>query len=171
MLKLNSDEKILLIVHKHWFVMLGTVVSGAVLLAFPFVIKALLPFIAKILDPRLLSPLENLFLSLYGMVLLLFLFLAWMDYYLDMWIVTTHRIIDVEQLGLFSRQISEIPLEHIQDVTLEVRGIIPTFLKFGTIRIQTAGEREFTMHMVPRLYEIKDAILVYAKKIKESHRA
>ena len=98
------------------------------------------------------------------MVLLTFLFYFWADYYLDMWIITTERIIDINQLGLFSREISEIPLRHVQDVTIEVHGIIETFLKFGTIKIQTAGEREFTIDTVPRLYEAKDLILKYSRE-------
>ncbi len=89
---------------------------------------------------------------------------AWMDYYLDMWIVTEKRVINIDQRGLFSREISEIPMANIQDVTVEVHGLMETLLGFGTVRIQTAGEREFTIDDIPRLNPVKDAILEYAHR-------
>lgn len=159
MLKLGAEEKILLVIRKHWFVMARIIAVFVAFLLLPPIVLTLLPYLTQYLGPELVEPLTNFLLALYIMVLLVFLFLVWMDYYLDMWIITNERIIDVEQRGLFNRQIAEIPLQHVQDVTIEVRGIIETFLKFGTIRIQTAGEREFKIEYVPRLYEAKDLIL------------
>ncbi len=171
MLKLNENEKILTVIRKHWFVMARTIVVFVVLLLLPPTVLSLLPFVTIEFDPAVVGPLTNLFLSLYIMVLLIFLFLLWMDYYLDMWIITNERIIDVEQQGLFHRQVAEIPLQHVQDVTIEVKGVIETFLKFGTIRIQTAGEREFKIEFVPNLYEAKDLILKYTTAMQKTIRA
>jgi len=139
--------------------MLKTIVMFVVLILIPPLILTFLPFLTADLNPEVIEPLINFFLSLYLITLFLLLFLFWMDYYLDMWIITDQRIITVEQKGLFRREISEIPLHRVQDITIEISGIIETFLKFGTIRIQTAGEREFTIDDIPRLYEIKDIIL------------
>lgn len=171
MLTLNGDEKILKVIRKHWFVMARTVALFIFLLLLPSLILTILPVVTSDLDPALVQPLTNLFLAIYIMVLLVFLFLLWMDYYLDMWIITDERIIDVQQQGLFNRQVAEIPLQHVQDVTLEVKGIIETFLKFGTIRIQTAGEREFKIEFVPNLYEAKDLILKYTTAMQKNIRA
>ena len=168
MLKLNDNEKILIVIRKHWFVMARTVAVFVVLLLLPPVVLTLLPYATISFDPSVVEPLTNFLLSLYIMVLLVFLFLLWMDYYLDMWIITNERIVDVEQEGLFNRQVSEIPLQHVQDVTLEVKGIIETFLKFGTIRIQTAGEREFRIEFVPNLYEAKDLILKHTTALQKN---
>lgn len=162
MLQLQSGEKILTSVRKHWFVVLRTAVVFAVLVLIPPIALTLLPFVTANFNPEIIEPLVNFFLSLYMVTLFLFLFLFWMDYYLDMWVITDLRIIAIEQKGLFRREISEIPLSRVQDITIEIHGIIETFLKFGTIRIQTAGEREFTIDNIPRLYEIKDIILKYS---------
>lgn len=168
MLKLSQEEKILLIIRKHWFVMARTVIMFVVFLLLPPLVLTLLPYLAGYMGMELVEPLTNFLLALYIMVLLVFLFLMWMDYYLDMWIITNERIIDVEQRGLFNRHIAEIPLQHVQDVTIEVRGIIETFLKFGTIRIQTAGEREFNIEYVPNLYEAKDLILKHTTALQRT---
>ena len=170
MLKLSNEEKILLVIRKHWFVMVRTVIVFVVFLLLPPLVLTLMPYLAGYLGMELVEPLTNFLLALYIMVLLVFLFLMWMDYYLDMWIITNERIIDVEQRGLFNRHIAEIPLQHVQDVTIEVRGIIETFLKFGTIRIQTAGEREFRIEFVPNLYEAKDLILKHTTALQKNLR-
>lgn len=162
MLQLQPDEKIITSVRKHWFVVLRTLIVFVILILIPPVTLTVLPLVTADFNTELIGNLVNFFFSLYLMALFLFLFLFWMDYYLDMWIITDQRIIDVEQVGLFRRTISEIPLIRVQDVTIEIHGIIETFLKFGTIRIQTAGEREFTINNIPRLYEIKDIILKYS---------
>ncbi len=167
MLKLYDNEKIMLVIHKHWFVMARVLIVFFILILIPPVALTLLPLATEQFDARIVEAATNFFLSLYIMVLLIFLFLLWMDYYLDMWIITTGRIVDVEQRGLFNRQISEIPLQHVQDVTIEVTGFIETFLKFGRIRIQTAGEREFTIDYVPHLYEAKDIIIKYAHEAQK----
>ena len=173
MLLLNKDEEIVLVVHKHWFVMVRVIVLFAILLLIPPIVVTFLPTLTEGFDPTVIEPAINFFLALYVMVLLLFLFLTWMDHHLDMWVITNFRIIDVEQNGLFNREISEVPLDRVQDVTIDVKGLVETFLKFGTIRIQTAGEREFAIHDIPRLYEVKDVILRYAqgKNISGSLRA
>lgn len=168
MLNLNEGEKILLVIRKHWFVIARTVALFVFLLLLPPIVLSLLPYVTAEFDPAIVEPLTNLLLAVYIMVLLLFLFLLWMDYYLDLWIITNERIIDVEQQGLFNRQISEIPLQHVQDVTIEVRGIVETFLKFGTIRIQTAGEREFKIEFVPNLYEAKNMILKHTTSLQKN---
>ena len=84
----------------------------------------------------------------------------WVDYYLDILVVTDKRIVDIEQIGFFNRRVSTVRLEKIQDITIAVRGILGSMLKFGEIRIQSAGEaREFLMKDVPNPYHIKETVL------------
>ena len=152
-----------MVARKHWFVMTRMIVIFTVLVIVPPIVLTFLPVATSQFNAATVEPLINLFLTIYIMIIFVVAFLFWMDYYLDMWIVTNQRIIDVEQRGLFNREISEIPIKHVQDITIEVNGVTQTFLKFGTIRIQTAGEREFTITDVPRLYELKDAIIKYSE--------
>jgi membrane protein YdbS with pleckstrin-like domain len=164
MIQLQENEHILLLIHKHWFVVARTVIGIVFMLVLLAVILALLPLVGGRFDPALVSSVTGFGLSLYLMILCLFAFFSWMDYYLDMWIVTEKRVMHIDQQGLFSRQIAEIPLASVQDVTLNVTGIVHTLFRFGTIRIQTAGEREFTIDEIPHLQAVKDAILTYAHR-------
>lgn len=163
MFALEQGEKVVATVHKHWFALVTPGLGALFLLLLPsFLITGVyaLPFN---LNLEVSTPFINFLLSIYTLFILLFLFITWIEYYLDMWIITSSRIIDIEQTGLFNRQVSEIALDRIQDVTVEIRGIIKTLLGFGTIHIQTAGEREFFIDDIPNPSHIKD--LVFNKSI------
>lgn len=99
------------------------------------------------------------FVATYLMVAILVALLFWTDHYLDLWIITNERIMDVEQHGLFRRETSEFSLDKIQDITVEVPGMTATFFKYGNLIIQTAGERSFAIKGVPNIYEIKRIIM------------
>ena len=96
----------------------------------------------KLFKGELLGPVLKLGISIYYLSIWLFFFANFIDYYLDVWIVTTDRIINIEQKGLFARTVSELKLYNIQDVTSEIQGIIPTLLHFGNVYVQTAAETE-----------------------------
>ncbi len=160
MLEFRENEKTMLVVNKHWFVIAGPVAILVILVALLPLAAIVVPLAEKALGVSLgTGPLLLFAGTIYCMTLVLFMFLAWVDYYLDLVIVTNVRIITINQRGLFSREIAEIPIERVQDVTIDIHGIIPTFLKFGTVRIQTAGEREFTIPLLPYPYDVKEAIL------------
>jgi membrane protein YdbS with pleckstrin-like domain len=80
-------------------------------------------------------------------------------------IITNNHIVDVEQLGLFNRVVATLRLEEIQDVSASVNGPTQMMFKFGTVIIQTAGEREnFVFDYVPNPYELEQYILELRKK-------
>jgi uncharacterized membrane protein YdbT with pleckstrin-like domain len=53
--------------------------------------------------------------------------------------ITTRRVIDVDQRGIFERHVAETTFDKIQDVRYVIRGLWPTMFRYGTIIIQTAG--------------------------------
>ncbi len=83
--------------------------------------------------------------------------------------MTDKRIVDIEQVGLFKRIIAEQKLFRVQDVTAEVKGIIPTFLHYGKVTIQTAGTKErFVFDEIPHPYEVSKKIIQMVEINKES---
>jgi len=91
-----------------------------------------------------------LLVSLFYLFWMRQLFTDWIDYYLDVWVVTTRRIIKVEQVAMFHRTFAEQQLSRIQDMSTNVHGFWRTILKFGDIRVQTAAEIEdFTFKDIP----------------------
>lgn len=139
-----ADEKLVKVYRRHPITALGLMVSLAVILILPIasfiVIKINTP---EILDNQTLSTLIVLGGGLFFMFALLFIYQHFMDYWLDAWIVTNRRIINIEQNGLFFRTISELRLYRIQDVTSKVDGFFRSMLNFGMVYVQTAGEKRY----------------------------
>jgi hypothetical protein len=156
----DSDEEILFVIHRHWFNILMQFIPfllGLIAIVGTFVAFGLLyPELLGGIDRSLFFFIENtllIFLWFFG-------FLTWIDYYLDVWIITNKRVVNIEQRGLFVRHMSEIFLFRIQDTTSEVKGFFPSILNFGDVYVQSAGERErFVFHKVPDPYGIKDTIM------------
>ena len=167
MISLHKSEKQRNMYRRHWI----AVASDIVIFAFIFVLMVFLVYFSMDALPQI-----EMLVLLVGVVLFHILLLAFIvsftDYWLDSWIVTSERIIDIEQKGLFNREHAEFKLYRIQDVTVDVRGIFATFLDYGDVHIQTAGiGREFVFKQVPHPHKIKSEILTIAEKHHKKKRA
>jgi len=169
MIPLEQNEKILLEARKHWFIFL--------LEALTSIATALFPLLGLVIFGRAVS--VNLspdsfylitFLYLGWLVLVwIYFFLAWTDYYLDVLLVTSERIIEIEQKGIFHREVSSFYLDRVQDITIQIPGFFPTILDYGHLHIQTAGEqREFIMTNTARPEVVKSFILKQCKIDEEN---
>lgn len=75
-------------------------------------------------------------------LLLLGFLILFRTYYLwrkNVFIITTHRLIDVEQPTFLQRNVSEVPHDQIEDVSGTMSGLWPTMLKFGNVHVQTGN--------------------------------
>ncbi len=54
-------------------------------------------------------------------------------------ILTSQRLVDIDQQGFFHKTVSDIVFEKILDISYSVRGFWQTVLKLGTIKIQATG--------------------------------
>lgn len=57
----------------------------------------------------------------------------------DVLIVTSNRLVDVDQRGVFMRAVSETPLAMVHDVRWERQGFGQNVLRLGTLRIRMNG--------------------------------
>jgi len=60
-------------------------------------------------------------------------------WYNNVFIITSDRIIDIDQKGFFHKTVSELGYDKINDISYSVHGLIQTIFKLGTIKIQAAG--------------------------------
>lgn len=156
----KADETIILVIRRHWFDVLQQLFIIFLMLAFLFGSFIYLPILFPILTTANMHDFFMFLANFFAMMIWILFFLVWIDYYFDVWIITTKRIVNINQRGLFSRMVSELELEKIQDITTDVKGVIPTFLNFGNVYIQTAGKTErFIFQSIPDPYAIKDLIM------------
>lgn len=162
MIEFRENEHVFFEIRKHWFT-IATQLMILTLLAFiPLLIPQVLNSLNLIITFGETESFLSVYIFLYSLYLLILWvvgFTFWTNYYLDVWIVTNQKILDIEQVGLFSREVSILHLERIQDITTEVNGIVRTLVKFGHIHVQTAGQqREFIIHDVPNPDEVAKKI-------------
>jgi len=162
MIQLQEGEKIVLEARKHWFVFLA---EGALIIVV-VVVPVVIILAAFIFFPSVAGYLTRdiwvfvlFFWAAWAEIIWIGFFIAWTNYYLDVLVVTNKRIIDVDQISLFRRDIATVPLQNIQDIKIEIKGIIPTFFKFGNIYIQTAGaSKEAVIRGITDPSAVKDVI-------------
>ena len=161
----KEGEEILIFTRRHWFVLLNTCISGLFASILPLLI---IVFGAKFLIQYNLSTIFTLTWIIYLMTIWIFVFYKLTMYSLDSWIVTDERILDISQLALFKRKVSELHLTSIEDTSVHTDGFIQSYLNFGDVEIQTAATTQrFLFDDVPKPIEIKDAIMTAAAKHME----
>lgn len=85
-------------------------------------------------------------------------------------LVTNEHIVDIDQNTLFHRSVSTLTLSRIQDVHAEVDGPAQTLLQYGTIIVQTAGEKQnFSFDYMPDPYEAEQYVLKVHKEYMARH--
>ncbi|HWQ99296.1 MAG TPA: PH domain-containing protein [Candidatus Methylomirabilis sp.] len=161
-----ADEENVFFLRPHWLVLLPIIAGFGVVLVLPFAVW----FGLQTMNPAFFETpgYETLYVlgaSAFFLYAWLFLFQIFIDYFLDIWIVTTHRIIDIQQHGMFGRTTSELLLDRVQDVSSDVRGFIHTVFDYGNVHVQTAGERErFVFENVPHPVHVSKRILELAER-------
>jgi len=168
----HENEEVVLVVRRHWMVLLPYFLHIALMCLLPIIFYILI--VPYVLPAFLEEPYNRLFILFsviyYGFVWII-VFTVWADYYLDVWIVTNERIIDIEQIGFFNRVVSELDLKRIQDITSSVHGMIPTMFGFGHIHIQTAAEEgKFDLKSVPHPVTIRRRITKLYRAAREKDR-
>ncbi|MFA5947225.1 MAG: PH domain-containing protein [Patescibacteria group bacterium] len=170
----EPEEKTVLMLRRHWIDVVRMFFFSAMLLVIPVTILIFFSITqTDVFADPLWGPLASvLFLGYFFMVFMLSV-TEMTDYWLDVWIVTTERVINTEQLGLFNRVVSELHLRQIQDITSEMKGVLETFLTFGDVYIQTAAAKDrFQFKNIDNPDDIKVKItgMVEICKTKHTHR-
>jgi uncharacterized membrane protein YdbT with pleckstrin-like domain len=123
----RDGEKLLFIFRRH----LVAVRKGFYLLLLPLVITSIPPLIWSYNLELFLLPVAGLTV---GIMLFLYHFILW---YFTVYIVTDQRIRQVTQKGLFGRQVIDLRLSKVQNISYNIPGFSGEIFKFGTIVIQT----------------------------------
>lgn len=164
------NERIIIIIRKHWIIFLLNILRSILLLLIPIAVYWFLrSTIPTVFEGEFFRVMLILFGSIYYLLIWLFLFIRFIDLYLDVWIVTNIRIINVNQKGMFSRVEAEHKLEKIQDITTEVHGIGATVFNYGDLHVQTAGESQrFIFTGAPDPYALKKSISDLLENLKKN---
>lgn len=137
---MSPGERVICSIKRHPFGLIGIYLVAGLLLVLLFAGVAVLPHFVTTLSSQ---DKTYIFLGtlIFAVVVLLYMYVATTIYNGNRWIVTSDSITQVTQLGLFRKHTSQLSLENLEDVTFEQNSFVQTMFGFGTLKVETAGER------------------------------
>lgn len=123
----RDDEELLFVFRRHPIAMR----KAYYLLLIPLVIGCIPPLIWQTNLVLFLLPIVGLVI---GLMLFAYHFIMW---YFTIYIVTDQRIRQITQRGFFGKDVVELRLSKIQNISYNIPGFTGEVLGFGTIVIQT----------------------------------
>lgn len=133
--KIVSNEDIVLVARQDLILMIA---RGLGLYLVFFLILLVRVILLGFLDAFWLAVYDT-FLFGTNVVLLTYFALVYHNYFLSIQLVTSERIIDIDQKGIFSREVNALPLGNIEDVSYKQAGFLGTVFNYGDVIVQTAG--------------------------------
>lgn len=97
-------------------------------------------------------------------------FYTWMCWYYDVYILTSERIIGAKQKGLFSREVKEIDLEKVTDITYSVSGFLSTVMELGNVNIKSSSGMVIDMENVSKPSIVREVLMKLIEKKSKSKK-
>lgn len=123
----RDGEELLFVFRRHIIAMR----KGFYLLLIPFAVSAIPPLIWQDNLELFLLPIGGLVI---GLILFGYHFLMW---YFSYYIVSDQRIRQITQHGFFGKDVVELRLAKVQNISYNIPGFSGEIFKFGTIVVQT----------------------------------
>lgn len=123
----HEGESVLFVFRRHIIAMR----KGFYALLIPFALSSIPPLIWQDKLELFLLPIGGLLL---GLALFSYHFMMW---YFTVYVVTNERIRQITQRGFFGKDVVELRLAKIQNISYNIPGFSGEIFKFGTIVIQT----------------------------------
>ena len=136
--KTNPTEDIILLVRQDIAVLIIRLLATL----FVFLFLILIKFLAQTVlgsENEIVLKFIDFFVGLGSFILLLAFLRYFHNFYLSLQLVTTDRVIDIDQKGIFKREVNELAIQNIQDVTYKQNGILPSLLGYGEVIIKTSS--------------------------------
>lgn len=171
--RVNSQEDLVLVVRED-LVIIATKAVGLFLVF--LLLLASRTLLLGFLDKFGIAVFDLIFFGVNAMLILIFS-IIFHNYYLSIQIVTSERIIDVDQRGLFNREVNTLSITNIEDVSYKKSGFWGTLLDFGNVVVQTAGNsgegisgktNGFVFDNVPNPAQVSTAVMALFQK--EQHK-
>lgn len=167
----KSYEHIELKIRKHLVTAVPTMLLFVLLLAVPVILRWFVGKMFPGLFEMTLVHLGNTLVNcVYYLSIGLFFYTYFVNFYLDILVITNDRLMHVEQQSIFARTISEVDLYKIQDITSTISGFFESMFDYGNLLIQTAGAAEkFQIDHVPHPEALRQRILDLAEEDRKFH--
>ncbi len=170
----NPDERILLFIRKHKVILLLEVLGYSLLLFVPVLVQIVISYMANALFNGI-EEVNTFFSSKFWIII----WMVWIAYLLKgyyniffKWfyninLLTDHRFIDFNFIGIFRNRIEETSILNIQDAKDSQKGLLQSLFNMGNMEVLTASENTvFNLDNIPSSHKVRDFVMdvVIAKK-------
>lgn len=157
---LEAGESIITVVHRSIIGLIGIYLVAFVAVgAITTLVIVLSPDTFNTSSATISGELSAIIL-LSAILLVLILFTATYIYRQSRILITDRSLVQIMQKSLFIRKVSRLSMSDVEDVSAEHRGILPAIFGYGTLTVQTAGEREnFEFSLCPTPEKYADQII------------
>lgn len=129
---LREGEEPILLLRQHWASFLWPVCRTVICLG------VTIPFLSYIFTYSWLT----VAVIVWWAVSVVWLIISWFTWYFNLTLVTSQRIIDIEQRGMFLRRVREAPHAWIVEVTFEIKGLLATLFGYGNVYVNLGGDKK-----------------------------
>lgn len=156
-----EGEAIIEYINRHWIVLARWLLTPGLILIGSLAASGILAAFFR--TPLWVIPLIGVAVSLVWGTL------AYFNYIYDVFILTTHRLIDIDRvLIIFFEGRKQADYSKVQDVRVTVNSIVGRVLNFGDIITETAGRLpNIEMNDIPHPFAVQDKILSMISAVKE----
>jgi uncharacterized membrane protein YdbT with pleckstrin-like domain len=159
---MQEGERVLCEIQRHPAGLWGLYFSAALLSLMAITGAALIPTLVPDASTQVREAAAFAVLILV-LIVGLYTYIARTIYRGNRWVVTSDSITQITQVGLFNKRSSQLNLDNLEDVSADQSGMMQSALGYGTLKVETAGERsKFLFPFCPNPEE-------YAKKIIAAH--
>lgn len=144
----SSEEEVIVVIRRHWFILAIPLISSLLLGLFAIVSFFLVRSVFTIPFGIIIASGIVIFVLLSTIATKLIV-----DWYYHLYVVTTHKIIEICYAPLFSHMVNEILLEQVRCTEIDVRinGIVDELLDKGDVIItfdRPTHQEEFTLSQI-----------------------
>lgn len=156
----KEEESIILFLRAHFLTNLSWIIISIILVILPLIATLFLPNMhLAFLSSEVASHFVTVFTLFYYLIIFSYIFLSFLNWFYNVFIVTTERILDIDCSDIVVHNIAETKLSHIEDVRYTQSGFIPSLVNYGDLFVQTAGtEENFEAFSIPKPIEATDII-------------
>lgn len=153
----TQDEKVILFFRRHWIVLLKYFFYCLILCAL-FTFNSILLITFASTSSIETNPMFRVYFTVSTLFILvsgISIFTHLINYYLDIVIITTLRVVEVKKTIFFKNKVHGIDLTNVQEIKAEKEGFISNSLSFGNIILSSPSnhlERIITIVPTPHYY-------------------
>lgn len=150
--KLQPGEEFLNVYHKHKVTLMPKVIKALIALILPWFFVYKYGFLTS-------NSVAGPLLLIWTFAIVAYLTHVYTLWNLNVYFVTTRRLVHIQHENVFKKYQVETPIERILNVSYKVNGALPAMMHYGDVLVQIVGVNEpLILRKVPHPSDVKDFI-------------